>query len=61
MKFADDIADNARAFLEAGRRVQSQFPHCVEEAAMDWFQTVADVGQGAGDDGRQSVGKVALA
>ena len=57
---ADDLADDAGAFLEPGLGLEPQKAHGVEEAPVDRLQPVAHVGQGARDDGRERVGQIAL-
>ena len=42
--FADDVADDARAFLVPLRRVELQQPHRPEQPAMDGLQPVAHIG-----------------
>ena len=58
---ANDVADDASAFLEPGLGIQLQLAHGVEEPPVDRLETVAYVGQRARHDGRQGIGKVALA
>ncbi len=57
---ADDIAHHAGAFLEAGRRVEAEEPHRVQQPAMDRLQPVAGVGQRALGDGGERISEVAL-
>ena len=60
VELAHDVADDAGAFLEAGRGVQAQLLHGVDQAAVDRFEPVAHVRQAAGHDGGHGVGEVAL-
>ena len=60
MVLTDDVADDAGAFLEGRGRVEAQFAHGEEQAAMDRLQAVAHVRQGAVHDGRERIGEVAL-
>ena len=60
MELADDVADDARAFLERGAGVEPQQPHRVEEAAVNRLQSVARIGQRAMHDGGQRIGEIAL-
>jgi hypothetical protein len=59
MEAAHHVADDLRALamLRIGR--QSLLPHRVQDAALDGFQSVADIGQRAGRDDRQRVVEVA--
>ena len=57
---AHHVADDAGAFLEGGLRVELELVHGPEDAAMDGFQAVSHVGEGAGGDGGEGVGEVAL-
>ncbi len=60
MEFADDVADDARAFLERGAGVEPQQPHGIEQTAVDRLQTVARIGKRAMHDGRQRIVEIAL-
>ena len=55
MVLAHDFADDAGAFARSAIRLQPHLLHRVENAAMDGFQSVADVGQRAADDHRHGV------
>ena len=57
---ADDVADDAGAFLERRARVELQLAHRPEHAAVHRLQAVANVRQRALRDGRQRIGEVAL-
>ena len=59
--FADDVADDARALLEAGRRIELELLHRPEKAAVDGLEAVAHVGQRAGHDRGQRIGEIAFA
>ena len=61
MIFADDIANDPRAFLVGGGGIQLQQPHRPQEAAMHRLQAVADVRQRPRGDRRQRIDEVALA
>ena len=50
MEFAEDFADDLRAFAIRLRGGEAQLVHAVENAAMDGLQAVTHVGQGAPDD-----------
>ena len=54
------FADDFRAFLERGARIETQDMHAVEDAPVDRLQPIAGVGQGASHDGREGIGEVAL-
>ncbi len=60
MEFADDIADDAGAFLEARRRIKAQLAHCVQQAAVNGLQPIARIGKRARGDGGKRIGEVAL-
>ena len=60
MELADDVADDAGAFLEPGARIEPQQTHGIEEAAVDRLQAVAHIGQRPVHDGGERIGKVAL-
>ena len=60
MEFADDVADDARAFLERGAGVEPQQPHGVEETAVNRFQPIARIGERAMHDGRQRIVEIPL-
>ena len=58
--FADDVADDAGAFLWCRRRIELQKPHRPEQAAVHRFQPVADVGKRARGDGGEGVDQIAF-
>ncbi len=60
MKLADDVADDAGAFLEGGAGVEPQQPHGIEQPPVDRLEAVARIGQGAMHDGGERIGEVAL-
>ena len=60
MIFADHIADDAGAFLEAGGGVEAQQPHGMHQAAMHRLEAIAHIRQGALGDGGKRIGEVAL-
>ena len=43
--FADDIADDAGALLEAPVGIEPELPHRVQQPAMDGLQAIARVGR----------------
>ncbi len=45
MELADDVADDAGAFLESGAGIEPQQPHGIEQPAVDRLQAVARIGQ----------------
>ena len=51
VELADDVADDAGAFLEGGARIELQEPHGMEDAAVDGLEAVAGVGQCPAHDG----------
>ncbi len=59
MELADDVADHTGRFFRRRGGLQAQGPHGVEDAAVDRLQTVADVRQGAADDGGKRVCQIA--
>ena len=59
--FAHDVADDARAFLEAGGGVEPQLAHGVDEAAVDRLQPVAHIRERARGNRRERIGKIPLA
>src|SRR5207248_11052321 len=61
MEFADDIADHARAFLEAGLRIETELAHRMQQSAVNRLQRVARVRERALRDGGERVGEIALA
>ena len=60
MERTHDIADDLRAFLEGGARIELEDMHAVEDAPVDRLQPVAGVGQRAAHDGGQRIGEIAL-
>ena len=60
MERAHHVADDFRAFLEGGARIETQNMHAVEDAPVHRLQPVAGVGQGPPHDGREGIGEVAL-
>ena len=61
MIFADDVADHAGAFLEAGRRIEAEQTHGMQQPAVDGLQPVAGIGQRALGDGGERISEIALA
>src|SRR3989338_8068814 len=61
MIFAEHLSDNGRRFSRLGGSGKTDFIHRVENAAMDWFQAVANVGQSARGDDRHRVVQIRLA
>ena len=57
---ADDVADHARAFLEAARGVEAELEHGVEQPPLHGLEPVAHVGQGTTGDRRECIGQIAL-
>ena len=57
---ADDVADDAGAFLVAVAGIEAQQPHRVQDAAVDGLQAVAGVRQRPVHDGREGIGEIAL-
>ena len=60
MKLADDVADDARAFLERRAGIEPQLPHRVEQPPVHRLEAVARVRQRAMHDGGERVGEIAL-
>ena len=60
MIFADHVADDAGAFLETRRGIETQQPHGVHQAAMHRLEAVAHIRQGALGDGGERIGQIAL-
>ena len=60
MEFADHVADDLGAFLEAAVGIEPQLPHRVEDAPVHRLQPVAHIGQRPVHDGRERVGEIAL-
>ena len=54
------VADDFRAFLERGARVEPQDLHAVENAPMHRLQPVARIRQRPPHDGRKGIGEIAL-
>ena len=50
MVFAHDVADDAGAFLIGLARLHPRFVHAEDDAALNGFEAIAHVGDGAGDD-----------
>ena len=61
VKLADDVADDACAFLVAGSRVKPQLMHRVHNSPVHRLQAVAHIRQRARHDRRQRIGQIALA
>ena len=53
--FAEDFADNLGALTGGPVGRQTHFVHAVKNAAMDWFETVANIGQRASHNHAHSV------
>ena len=60
VELADDVADDAGAFLVGGPGIEPQEAHGVQDAPMDRLQAVASVRQRPMHDGRERIGEVAL-
>ena len=60
MELADDVADDAGAFLEGGAGVEPQQPHRIEQPPVHRLEAVARIGQGAMHDGGERIGEIAL-
>ena len=60
MVFTDDVAHDARAFLEARAGVEPELAHGEEHAPVHGLEPVAHVGQRAVHDGGKGVSQVAL-
>ena len=60
VELADDVADDAGAFLEAGAGFEPQLPHRMKEPPVHRLEAVARIGQRAMHDGGERIGKVAL-
>ncbi len=60
VKFADDVAHDAGAFLEGGPGIQPQLPHGVKQPAVHRLQAIAHVGERPVHDGRERISEVAL-
>ena len=45
MKFSDYVTDGAGRFFVFGGCVESEFGHCVNDSALDWFEAIRDMGQ----------------
>ena len=60
VKFADDVADHARAFLERGAGIEVQLLHRIEQTPMHRLEAVARVRQRAAGDGGKRVLQIAL-
>ena len=59
--FADDVADDAGAFLEARLGVEFELAHRVQKPAVDGLEAVAHIRERPGGDGGQGIGEVTLA
>ncbi len=60
MVFADHFADDTRAFFIALRRIELQSAHRPEQAALNGFQPIAQVGQRSRGNRRHRINKVAF-
>ena len=60
MVFTDDIPDDAGALAVGPVPVVAAFAHGEEDAAVDGFKPVPDVGQGPADNDAQGVFQVGL-
>ena len=61
VELADDVADDAGAFLEAPVGIEPELPHRVQQPAMDGLQAVAHVRQRPGGDGGERIREIPLA
>src|ERR1700730_2884524 len=57
---AHHVADDFRAFLEGGARIETQNMHAIEDSPVHGFEPIAGVGQGAAHDRREGIRQVAL-
>ena len=53
--FTHDVADDTSAFHMRLGRKHVGFLHAEDDAALDGFETIADIGDGAADDNRHRV------
>ncbi len=60
VELADHVAHHTRALLEAGRRIEPEQVHRVDQAPVHRLQSVAHIGQRARHDGGERVGEIAL-
>src|SRR4029079_11925840 len=60
MELADDVADDAGAFLEGRPWVETQQLHGVQQPSMNRLESVARVRERAAGDGRERVLQIAL-
>ncbi len=60
MKFADDVADHARAFLERRVGVEPQLLHRIEQPPVHGLEAVARIRQRTVHDGGERIGEIAL-
>ncbi len=60
VELADDVADDAGAFLEPGARVEPEEPHRIEQPPVHRLQPVPHIRQRPVHDGGERIGKVAL-
>ena len=60
MEFADDVADDAGAFLEGRAGVETQQLHGVQQPSMNRLESVARVRERAAGDGGERVLQIAL-
>ena len=60
MERAHHVADDFRAFLEGGARIEPQDLHAIEDAPVHRLQPIAGIGQRPPHNGRQSILEVAL-
>ncbi len=58
--FTDNVADDARAFLEAALGIELQLPHRVQKAPVNRLQPVAHIGERPMHDGGQRIGEITL-
>jgi hypothetical protein len=50
MVFTEDFPDYTRAFPKWSVGGQAEFVHCVQNAAVDWFQSISGIGKCPSDD-----------
>ena len=61
VELADDVADDAGAFLVARGGIKAQLLHRMQDSAMHRLEPVAHIGERARHDCRQRIGQVTLA
>src|SRR5262249_12932725 len=60
MELADDVADDAGAFLVGGAGIDPKEPHRIEDAPVDGLEAVAGIRQRPVHDRREGIGEIAL-